>query len=84
MNNILNSIDAEKLSLAIKTVKDMIGAEEAAKLEKSFAGSHASRLTEGLSDAELLMVKNVIENPELLRKILSTAKGKEAIGKIIK
>ena len=84
MNNIFNSIDEKKLQQAINMVKEMIGPAEAAKLEKSFSEQKGVKLPSNLSASDLAMVKTVIENPELLRKVLSTPQGKQVIRNITK
>ena len=84
MNNIFDSIDEKKLSQAISLVKEMIGPTEAAKLEKSFSEQKGKQLAAGLNSKDLAMVKTFIENPELLRKVLSTPQGKQAIHNITK
>ncbi len=84
LNNIFNSIDEKKLKRAIELVKEMIGPAEAAKLERSFNEQKGAQIASTLSANDLAMVKTVIENPELLRKVLSTPQGKHAVSKIIK
>lgn len=84
LNNIFNSIDEKKLKRAIELVKEMIGPAEAAKLERSFNEQKGAQIASTLSANDLAMVKTVIENPELLKKILSTPQGKQAVSKIIK
>ena len=84
MNNIFDSIDEKKLSQAISLVKEMIGPTEAAKLEKNLSEQKGQLLAAGLNSKDLAMVKTFIENPELLRKVLSTPQGKQAIRNITK
>jgi len=84
MNNYFDSIDKNKLNDAINAVKEIIGKEEAERLEKAFAQNNGNQFISGLSSDKLAAVKSIIENPALLRKILSTPQGREAITKITK
>lgn len=84
MNNIFDSIDEKKLAKAIELVKEMIGPTEAAKLEKSFSEQKGNQLASNFSQKDMAMVKTFIENPELLRKVLSTPQGKQSIRNITK
>ena len=84
MNDILGSIDQSKLDSAIALIKNALGKEEAERLEKAFAerNSGVDPLISKYSASELAAVKTIIENPQLLKQILSTPKGREAVSKI--
>ena len=84
MNDILGSIDQSKLDAAIALIKNALGKEEAERLEKAFAerNTGAEPLISRYSASELSAVKTVIENPQILKQILSTPKGREAVSKI--
>ncbi|MBE6896817.1 MAG: hypothetical protein E7477_06935 [Ruminococcaceae bacterium] len=84
MNNIFDSIDEKKLAQAISIVKEIIGPTEAARLEKSFSEQKGKQLASGLSQNDIATVKTFIDNPELLRKVLSTPQGKQIIRKFAK
>lgn len=79
--NGFNGIDEAKLQNAIEMMKQILGKEEAAKIEKLFENKTPSNLN--LSEKELKAVKTVVENPEMLRTILSSRKAREVLLKYL-
>ena len=75
-------IDEKKLEKAIEMLQQVMGAEEAEKI-KNLAASNKN-LKINLSEKEMKTVKTVIENPEMLRTILSSRKTREVLANYLK
>lgn len=70
-------IDEAKLEKAIEMLQQVMGAKEAEKI-RNLADS-SKNLKMNLSEKEMKTVKTVIENPEMLRTILSSRKTREVL-----
>lgn len=81
MSNDFSGIDEAKLQQAVFVLKEILGDKEAAKIEKMFGNKEAPNLK--LSENDLLLVKTVIEKPELLKKMLSTPQAREGFIKFL-
>lgn len=79
--NEINGIDEVKLQKAIETLKQVLGPAEAAKIEKLFESKSPSNIK--LSEKEMKMVKTVIENPDMLKTILSSRQAREGLSKYL-
>lgn len=77
--NGLNSIDETKLQNAVEMMKQILGKDQAAKIEKLFENKTPGNLN--LSEKELKAVKTIIENPDMLKTILSSRKAREVLMK---
>jgi len=75
-------IDEKKLEKAIEMLQQVMGKEEAEKI-KNLADSNKN-LKMNLSEKEMKTVKTVIENPEMLRTILSSRKTREVLANYLK
>lgn len=76
-------IDENKLKAAVKILKETLGREEAEKMERLME-SKGGFEGHTFSEKEMKMIKTVIENPEMLRMILSTKQAREGLGKFLK
>ena len=77
--NGLNGIDETKLQNAVEMMKQILGKDQAAKIEKLFENKTPGNLN--LSEKELKAVKTIIENPDMLKTILSSRKAREVLMK---
>lgn len=75
--NDIHGIDEAKMKNAIEMLKQVMGPAETAKLEKMFDSKGEAKLN--LTEKELKTVKTVIENPEMLKTILSSRKAREML-----
>lgn len=75
--NDIHGIDEAKMQQAIEMMKQVMGPAEAAKIEKAFSTKGEAKLN--LTEKELKTVKTVIENPEMLKTILSSRKAREIL-----
>ncbi len=80
MNGIYG-IDEEKLEKAIEMLTQVMGSEEAAKIKKLTESN--KNINFNLSDKEMKTVKTVIENPEMLRTILSSRQAREVLSRYL-
>lgn len=81
MNNVP---DQEKLRRAIDIIKQALGPQEAARIEQKLATDSGSfGLSPTLSKKDLSIVLPVLDNPEILRRILSSPQGREGLKKIL-
>ena len=77
----LHGIEEAKLNSAIEMIKQVMGPAETAKIEKVFDSKGSAQLN--LSEKELRTVKTVLENPEMLRTILSSRKAREILSEYL-
>lgn len=77
----LHGIEEAKLKSAIEMIKQVMGPAETAKIEKVFDSKGSVQLN--LSEKELRTVKTVLENPEMLRTILSSRKAREILSEYL-
>ena len=80
MNGIYG-IDEAKLEKAIEMLTQVMGEEEAAKIKKLTESN--KNINFNLSENEMKTVKTVIENPEMLRTILSSRQAREVLSRYL-
>ena len=80
MNGIYG-IDEAKLEKAIEMLTQVMGEEEAAKIKKLTESN--KNINFNLSEKEMKTVKTVIENPEMLRTILSSRQAREVLSRYL-
>ena len=80
MDNIYG-IDETKLEKAVEMLTQVMGKEEAAKIKKLTESDKNIKLN--LTEKEIKTVKTVIENPEMLRTILSSRQAREVLVKFL-
>lgn len=80
-----NSLEEAKLKRAIQIIKEAIGEKDAAKLEARLSrnGGQGLGLPSTLSARDRALVAPFINNPEMLRNMLNSPKGKEALRTIL-
>ncbi len=74
-------IDEAKLEKAIEMLTQVMGAEEAEKIKKLTESN--KNINFNLSEKEMKTVKTVIENPEMLRTILSSRQAREVLSRYL-
>ncbi len=74
-------IDEAKLEKAIEMLTQVMGPQEAEKIKKLTETNKNMKLN--LSEKEMKTVKTVIENPEMLRTILSSRQAREVLSKYL-
>ena len=80
MSNFFDSIDPKKIQEAINVIGECIGPKEAEDMRKMFSGgSNGPEIPPDVSPIQLALIKNIIENPDMLRKVLSSPQGKAII-----
>lgn len=83
MADFFDSIDKSRLAEAITLVRQCVGEKEAERLEQSLGeGGNSLKLPPNFGASELALVKSVVENPELLRRLLLSPQGKNLIRQI--
>lgn len=80
--NDTKGIDNEKLQAAIEEMKKVLGNNNTEKLEKLFDAKGDTKLN--LSEKDFKTVKTVIENPDMLKSILSSRKAREVLSEYLK
>lgn len=82
MSNVPN--DAA-VSRAVSAARNYLSAEDAAKIEKIAKNKEALQgLTSSLSNRDWANVMRVVNDPDLLRKILSSPQGKSVLHDLLK
>ena len=70
---------------AVAAARKTLSAEDAAKIEKLAQNREAlNRMTSGLSPNDWATVNRVLNDPELLRKVLGSSRGKNALHEFLK
>jgi len=73
------------LDRAIAAAKRSLSPEDAAKVERLAHGRDSlQNLTASLSEKDWAVVNRVLSDPDLLRKVLGSAKGKNALHEFLK
>ena len=80
--NDTKGIDHEKLQAAIEEMKKVLGNNNTEKLEKLFDAKGETKLN--LSEKDFKTVKTVIENPDMLKSILSSRKARDVLSEYLK
>ena len=87
MVDILNGnfkLNDEQAARIASMVKNTLGKEQSDKVEKLFADkSKMNAIVSSMSERELSAVKEILNSPELLKKILTSPKAAEGLRKIM-
>lgn len=80
-----NKIDGAALERAINYLKKSLNEKEIAKLEETFSNKkNIEALASKFSERDLEEVLKVINNPDMMKKILGSAKAQEGLKKFLK
>lgn len=77
--------NGDAVARAVAAAKSALSAEDAAKIERlSRNKASLQSLTGGLSPKDWAAVQKVMSDPDLLRKVLSSSQGKNALHEFLK
>lgn len=85
MDDYSNKINPEALEKAINLLKRSLSEKEVAKLEENFKNKkNLNALASKFSDKQLQEILQVVNNPAMLQKILSSPKAREGLKNFLK
>ena len=80
----MNQPNDETIRNVVRIAKNILSPADAQKIERLAQDKNAvANLTANLTDKDWAMVNQVMNNPVLLRQILTSSKGKEVLQKFL-
>lgn len=80
----MNNFDEQAVKNAVNTAHQVFSAEDCAKIEKLLSDKNATQaILSKLSEKDLNSVATVMNDPNLLKKVLSSPKASESLKRIL-